>query len=820
MDGSKYTRYEVIKTLSKKEPDMRLFLFALLMSALQPAVFGLFAADENTWRSFVIPCPKEMHIKGTIDAPNEKIKLEIFEEEHFIKESICGQLKNIALCNDDSEQIRIKIFSPVNMPEDKALLLKKLKNSSQAYLIDSVMDNNKLKLNVYSTSYTGAFYACITLKQLLENGRRISPHPNKTTVPVLQIKDWPDIEERGIWGNQKIPGNDLEWYSKWKMNMISQSAQPFFDIKTGRALLGFDKAAAGKAAKYGIRFIPHIPHLNSIEANAGLHKAFSRQEFSALRNALATPDPAKKDVRRYGVCSSSKEFKALLTAWLMEAARYIQPYHNEIEVWVSEMGKCFCPSCAGKDQFLLDTKCITEAFKDVSTQFPRLRLRIWTSQNAYPKTSEQMKYIGDGIGLSYYHGSNSYVTDRNPMIYSLLEKEAAGGKFIGVVPQFSHDIRAVVPFTCPEFVRFRMNEFADKNIASVASFNVISRHFNEFNLMAEAEWGWNSKGRSMDEFAKAYAVSKNLKDPELFSKWVVLINQPNYDLAESRFFCRLNENPDLNMFDKMEWDFYFRHSSLIDRERLEKDVKMAEEALDVAHKLTDIDLQRESVFVLASLEAFKDLRFISNVIKSENVNVENRKQLEVAVKRLDRNSTRIKAVVIEWAKDSFKRSSLERFGIMARLESSAFGLANLILKLKNNNLIKSSIANQDNHIGETELARYSSASFKNGNVKLDVKLQLPVAQDGDTLYIFPAPCNGTTPRIIKSVVYCKDKNGGDKEIEIPPESGFFKESKTRAYYDISKYRNYTITRIKLELANNSASPDCIVYVGFIPQNSK
>lgn len=801
---------------------MRLFLFALLMSAGGLCV----AADENTWRSFVIPCPKEMHVKDSIEAPGGKIKLEIFAEEHFTKESIRGQLKNIALCNDGGEQVRIKVFSPADIPEDKALLLKDLKNSSQAYLIDSVMDHGKLQLNVYSTSYTGALYACITLRQLLENGRKISSHPDQTAVPVLQVKDWPDIEERGIWGSQKIPGNDLEWYSKWKMNMISQSAQPRFDMKTGRALLGFDKAAPGEAAKYGIRFIPHIPHLNSIEANAGLRQAFSGQEFSSLRNALATPDPAKKDAGRYGVCSSSREFKTLLAAWLMEAARCIQPYHNEIEVWVSEMGKCFCPSCAGQDQFLLDTKCITEAFKDISAQFPGLRLRIWTSQNAYPGTSEQMKYIGDGIGLSYYHGSNSYVTDRNPMIYDLLEKEAAGGRFTGVVPQFSHDIRAVVPFTCPEFVRFRMNEFADKNIASVASFNVLSRHFNEFNLMAEAEWGWNSKGRSIDEFARAYAVAKGFKDPELFGRWVALINQPNYNLAESRFFCRLNENPDLNIFDKMEWDFYFRHASLIHRERLEKDLGMAAGALEVSRQLADIDLQRESVFVLASLESFEDLRFISKVMKSENISAEDRKKLELAVKRLDGNSTKIKAVVVEWAKDSFKRSSLERLGVMARLESSAFGLANLILKLKNNRLIKDNIAGQDDNTGEIELAGYSSASFKTGNVKLDVKLRLPVTQDGGILYIFPAPCRGTAPRIIKSVVYCKDENKDGKEIEMQPEGGFFKESRTRAYYDISGYRNYTITGIKLELAGNPAGNDhdredhSMVYLGFVPQNSK
>ena len=57
----------------------------------------------------------------------------------------------------------------------------------------------------------GAYYAVMTLYQLLE------PFMTETSVaiPLAKVRDWPDIEERGLWN---YPPDWMPWLTSMKLN--------------------------------------------------------------------------------------------------------------------------------------------------------------------------------------------------------------------------------------------------------------------------------------------------------------------------------------------------------------------------------------------------------------------------------------------------------------------------------------------------------------------------------------------------------------------------------------------------------------------------
>jgi hypothetical protein len=120
------------------------------------------------------------------------------------------------------------------------------------------------------------------------------------------------------------------------------------------------------------------------------------------------------------------------------------------------------------------------------------------------------------------------------MIYPLLEDFVRSGRWLGVYPQLTSSYRTVFPFTGPQFIRARMNEFVDKRLKAMIGYATPSNRYYEFNVTGAAEWSWNSKGRSARDFAEAYARRTGISHPQRFGEWADLIGEVGWDLAGSR----------------------------------------------------------------------------------------------------------------------------------------------------------------------------------------------------------------------------------------------------------------------------------------------
>jgi hypothetical protein len=120
------------------------------------------------------------------------------------------------------------------------------------------------------------------------------------------------------------------------------------------------------------------------------------------------------------------------------------------------------------------------------------------------------------------------------MIDPLLEKFARSGGWLGVYPQLTSSWRIVFPFSGPQFIRARMNEFADKGLRCFIGYATPNNRYYEFNVTAAAEWGWNARGRTPRQFAEAYAVSRRLPSSADFAEWAETLGPVGWKLAGSR----------------------------------------------------------------------------------------------------------------------------------------------------------------------------------------------------------------------------------------------------------------------------------------------
>jgi len=146
--------------------------------------------------------------------------------------------------------------------------------------------------------------------------------------------------------------------------------------------------------------------------------------------------------------------------------------------------------------------------------------------------------IPPGVDVTYYDGGRTYDSAPKPMIDPLLEEYAAQGRWLGVYPQLTPSWRIVSPWSCPQFVKYRMTEFVDKKLACVVGYVVPDNRLFDFNVTAAAEWGWNAHGRSERQFAVAWATRQGFGQPEAVADWAMKLGAAAWDLYGARLVER------------------------------------------------------------------------------------------------------------------------------------------------------------------------------------------------------------------------------------------------------------------------------------------
>jgi hypothetical protein len=491
-------------------------------------IFGLLALslawpsggrDEGLkrWTDRLVPLPHNIDVAGSVRLTVQDVSVSIRDSGNPLLRTAAEILKPYA--RGGGFDIR-GVLAGADCPADLRESLKGCPNGDQAYAIRPLLEGSRFGgLFLAANTPLGLLYAARTLGGMIG----APGSDGRIEIPRLTLLDWPDLAERGEWGGNAIL--DLAWLAERKMNTIDVHAQLGF-AADGSPRATLDGALLAEAARLGIRIVPIILHMEQL-ANTGL--------FKFHPEIAAVPEPGRPLPTDYTppVCFSRPETADLLAGWMGQLLDL--PGGGEVNVWLSETeNRCYCPLCAGQEPFVLETKGIVRAFEKARVGRPNASLRILLTQASHDVNDQVLAAAAPETKVIYYDGGRTYDSSHKPMIDPLLENFARSGRWLGVYPQLTNSWRTVFPFSGPQFMRARMNEFADKGLRNFIGYATPNNRYYEFNVTAAAEWGWNSRGRTPREFAEAYAVSRHLSSPADFAEWAETLGVVGWKLAGSR----------------------------------------------------------------------------------------------------------------------------------------------------------------------------------------------------------------------------------------------------------------------------------------------
>lgn len=479
-------------------------------------------APNDAWLQAVIPLPHEAKLTGRVEVAGTAVAVTAVGQVGAPGETAVKQLRELlgAALGQPAFELRIGLLDARNRVGDAvvpgAARLREVPNRKQAYRIAPVGEQ---KLLVAALTPAGLYYGAQTLRQLLAAGQQGATF----SIPLADITDWPDLAERGLWGGSSV--RDIELLSQLKMNLVEAHVDRSVDGQ-GKGVAKVDPSWVQRGAEHALNLVPIISHFDQLDST-GL--------FNRYPQLRGTGDKARNP--RHDTLQAIKvdqpEFVQVLTDWMSDLAA--TPGVTTICAWLSENDLNAGDEVTLRDgQFTCEARAIVQAAQQVRKQYPELGVRILLTQGSYKYNEQVLKVVPKDIGITYYDGGRTYDSSRDPMVYPLLEEYAANGGWLGVYPQITASWRIVCPWSGPQFIRARLNEFSDKHLQCYCGYATPDDRLYDFNLAASAEWAWNAKGRDEHEFALAWATRKGLDQPEVVADWAVLLGPIGWDVYGSR----------------------------------------------------------------------------------------------------------------------------------------------------------------------------------------------------------------------------------------------------------------------------------------------
>ncbi|MCA9448093.1 MAG: hypothetical protein KC931_13330, partial [Candidatus Omnitrophica bacterium] len=523
---------------------LTLFVGVVGVEAIGSATADVSGAEEMDWIRHLLPLPKEVEIHHQSRFPVTSLAIRVAENaksrESFAKSRILEALKQnesaisakftvlVGLLDQDGK------LEGIEVPGGKRLI--DLPNSAQAYRIARI---DGTTLAVCALQPEGLSFGIRTLCQLLKVGM----DGETINIPMVSITDWPDLEERGVWN---YPQNSewIEWMSEMKLNYgnLNPDVKEIVRGETNRMTL--DTELIGFAEERGFRLTPQIVHLNFLHGY-GLFRAYP--ELAGLGDeALAGRYFAHKQGPQHRVPDASNPILIdILAEWMEDLANQGS---MDICCWLTERPATDTRRAALEEgQFVLEARAFVKAWEKAKKNHPDLEIRIFISTI----TDERYYKIYDELpsDLKIFR---CCVTDmervrhlprdlfRNP----LLDHYADQGRWIGTydvplnvngnveTPEFK------IPHRSPDRIKDYVIQLVERQYRAGIGMMAWHRHAMKIcgvKFAALAEWGWNSRGRSIEEFNLAWATREGFEAPEEAAKWLTLMGPVEWDVFDSEF---------------------------------------------------------------------------------------------------------------------------------------------------------------------------------------------------------------------------------------------------------------------------------------------
>ncbi len=604
--------------------------FAAQVSA-KPAVAGKTQQPEQ-WLRSVIPLPKEASIPEQVTLAASDVRLvlhgggeleqnalrrlqSLFVEKAGVSGEKGGAFEIVLGVCDSQGRI-------AETPVPDAVRLHELPNREQAYLIRPVAQN---RLILAALNGRGLFYAALTLRQLLEARFK----GDDVSVPLAVITDWPDMAERGEWGCSST--RDIEWMADRKMNLVEFHTTHSVDPQ-GKPVTGISEALLRRGRINAVTMAPIISHLNSV-GSRGAYTAFPEMRGKGKTAVVKT-----ESGELHAPCASHPKLREVLAGWMCGFAAHEGV--RDVSCWLGELNQfCGCEECAKTGQFALETRAFVEAWRQARKQYADLRIRILLTQGSYNTNEQVLAEVPPEVGVTYYDGGKTYDSSPQPMIYPLLEDYAAKGRWLGCYPQLTPSWRIVSPWSCPQFIKFRMTEFVDKKVVSLGGYVVPDNRLYDFNVTAAAEWSWNAHGRSEKEFALAWATRQGFAHPDAVAEWAVTLGPVAWDLYGARFVERYLFNPgSIGVMVSSRSKPVFGKGMLAllkDEDHLRRNRQTCVDALRLANQSGSSAIVAESTAILTYYDMVAEICGLCNILSARGaIGMPERRALQEGMNRL------------------------------------------------------------------------------------------------------------------------------------------------------------------------------------------
>lgn len=570
--------------------------------------------EARTWVRYTTPLPKKIDISAKAVVPAADVAVEIKGEKASLVLQAAKELREVLGQAADAKNPAQPAFTlSLELGSPDAAVLKDLPRSDQAYLIQPTGTG----LRLIALGQRGLYYASKTMQQLIQAKAR----EGKVEMPVVRITDWPDMEDRGLWGGDA--SQHLRWLSDRKMNYLEHISTTGVD-KNKKCYVSyppFKQIMIDEGPTYGINPVPVVLHLEQLKGY-GLFDAY--------------PELQGKDATEGVICYSNPKFTDILAEWLVLWGK--TPGVTEVDVWMAEnmYGKeaCKCDDCKKTDRAVLEAQCIVKAWDLARKQLPNLGLRMLTSEASEDCNAKIIPTLPKDLKLWYYHSLFTYNTSRNPMIGEFqpyLIDAVKSGRWVGICPNLSAFVGLWMPMTSPVFIHARMTEFVDKGLEGLIGYAVPRIPYCLLHTEGAAEWTWNAKGRSPREFAVSFAVRQGYQHPEKFADWCDAMGPVSWDVYGSCFPAGEQRNSPGALADLLKqgkvpdlgevfWGIYgIPFGDIKTVEQLNNNVAQAAKAVKLAGELGIPEYLHESLVVQGCIDAMKALYELKQIVKPDGV---------------------------------------------------------------------------------------------------------------------------------------------------------------------------------------------------------
>ena len=608
-------------------------VWALLAVPLPAQVEPVSEAEAQRWTRHLIPLPKEISIANKISVTPRGVAIKVDADAGAIVQTAGGELRALfetkAGGAPAGEPVEIRLgltASPAirrHLSPDLLKRLEALPNHRQSYSITPIQDGGLL---LAAVDPKGLYYASRTLHQLVEPFLT----PERVSIPLATIVDWPDLEERGLW-NFPEPGEWVPWMASLKLNygkMAGSRLKPIERDKPNGVIIDHDLYRS--ASRMAFEYQPFLTHFNFLHSY-GLYRAYPELAGKG-DGALAGRYFAHKQGNQHRVPNAAHPlFRKLLTEWLRDFARQGV---SEVSCWLSERpGEDGRPETTAVGQDVMEARAIMAAFREVQKEYPKFSIRVFLSTVPSGRYYRVMAELPEDIKIEracatkierVLHLPRDLL--RNPM----LDHYAAEGRWIASydVP-ITANARVDTPeFMVPESSAHRVRDYVRQLIErrfqgayGMMAWADNGRATCGFNIHALAEYAWNLNGRSEREFAVAWATREGYREPEKVGEWAELMGPIEFDVYDSDFPIAYSWGKAAKMIEERRRPYLgegiFRYYT--SREDFDRKIAAADRALAIAEGFENKYLANETRVVRSYVRLAKGLYEVAERVATSDL---------------------------------------------------------------------------------------------------------------------------------------------------------------------------------------------------------